>query len=258
MFKSNVPISNWQARRVWIIGASEGIGLALAHRLNTKKAEIIVSARNKSRLSAEFEDIAQILPIDVTDTLQIETSMELLVSRNMVPDTVFWLPALYHPTNLINLEPKSALDRLQTNILAAFNLFPRVIQHWYANPLEDKNYHWIWFSSLAAYRGLPNASDYGASRSAISHLAQSAHIELKKSNIDISLISPGFVDTRLTKKNNFKMPLIMTPDRVAQLTLEGLQKGRFETHFPKRMSWIFKLLNILPIGLYLKLMKMFN
>ena len=100
MFKSNVPISNWHARRVWIIGASEGIGLALAHRLNTKKAEIIVSARNESRLSAEFEDIAQILPIDVTDTLQIETSMELLVTRNMVPDTVFWLPALYQPTNL--------------------------------------------------------------------------------------------------------------------------------------------------------------
>ncbi|MDA0238395.1 MAG: SDR family NAD(P)-dependent oxidoreductase, partial [Proteobacteria bacterium] len=132
------------------------------------------------------------------------------------------------------------------------------IRHWHANPLVGKKYHWTWFSSLAAYRGLPNASDYGASRSAISHLAQSAHIELKSLNIDVSLISPGFVDTRLTQKNDFKMPLLMTPYRAAQLTLKGLKRGRFETHFPKRMSLIFKLLSILPIGLYLKLMNIFK
>ena len=258
MFTSNAPISNWHARRVWIIGASEGIGLALAHRLSIKKAELIVSARNETRLMEEFSDIAKVLPLDVTNTEQIETAMKLLIFENMVPDTVFWLPALYQPTNLINLEPRSALERLQTNIMAAFNLFPRMIQHWHANPLEDKSYHWAWFSSLAAYRGLANASDYGASRSAVSHLAQSAHIELKESNIDISLISPGFVDTRLTKKNKFKMPLIITPDQAVELTLEGLKKGRFETHFPRRMSWIFKLLNTIPIGLYLKLMKIFK
>ena len=116
----------------------------------------------------------------------------------------------------------------------------------------------MWFSSLAAYRGLPNASDYGASRAAISHLAQCAHIELKASNIDVSLVSPGFVDTRLTQKNDFKMPLLMTPERAAQLTLRGLKKGQFETHFPKRISLIFKLLSIIPIGLYLKLMRIFK
>jgi hypothetical protein len=92
MFTSNAPISNWHARRVWIIGASEGIGLALAHRLSIKKAELIVSARNESRLREEFSDIAKVLPLDVTNTEQIETAMKLLIFENMVPDTVFWLP----------------------------------------------------------------------------------------------------------------------------------------------------------------------
>ena len=258
MFKSNTPIHDWSNRRVWIIGASEGIGLALAHTLKTRKAAIIVSSRSDARLNEEFSGVAEILPIDVTDTEQVADSMEFLIAGNAMPDTVFFLPALYHPGNLASIEPEATLERLQTNILAAFNLFPRIIKYWQNNPVEDKNYHWTWFSSLAAYRGLPNASDYGASRAAISHLAQSSHIELKASNIDISLISPGFIDTRLTQKNDFKMPLLMTADRAAQLTLEGLKKGRFETHFPMRMSLIFKLLSIIPISLYLKLMGIFR
>ena len=258
MFKSNVPIHNWSTRRVWVIGASEGIGLALAHALRINNAEIIVSSRNETRLNEEFSGMAKVLPMDVTDHEQVANSMDILIAENAMPDTVFWLPALYHPGKLTNIDPETTRKRLQTNIVAAFNLFPRVIQHWHATPLVDKSYHWVWFSSLAAYRGLPNASDYGASRAAISHLAQCAHIELKASNIDVSLVSPGFVDTRLTQKNDFKMPLLMTPERAAHLTLRGLKKGQFETHFPKRISLIFKLLSIIPIGLYLKLMRIFK
>ncbi|MDC1311573.1 SDR family NAD(P)-dependent oxidoreductase, partial [Burkholderiales bacterium] len=158
MFRSNVPIHNWSNRRVWIIGASEGIGLSLAKILRKKNTEIIVSARNESRLNEEFLGVAKVLPMDVSNTEQVKSSIEQLVADDMIPDSVFWLPALYRPGTLINLEPKATLERLQTNILSAFNLFPRLVRYWQAHPLENKKYHWTWFSSLAAYRGLPNAS----------------------------------------------------------------------------------------------------
>lgn len=255
MFRSNTPITDWSDRHVWIIGASEGIGLALAQALKLQKAQLTVSARNEKRLQQEFSDKARILPMDVSSNEDVSKVMDFLIQQETVPDTVFWLPAVYHPGGILSLDPEATQQRLHTNLLSAFNLFPRIVRYWSSNPLIRKQYHWSWFSSLAAYRGLPNASDYGASRAAISHLAQSSHLELKRHNIDISLISPGFVNTRLTEKNEFKMPLLMSPKRAAQLTLKGLKSGNFETHFPKRMSLLFKFLNILPIDLYLKLMR---
>ncbi|MDA0237860.1 MAG: SDR family NAD(P)-dependent oxidoreductase, partial [Proteobacteria bacterium] len=126
MFKSNAPIKDWSIRRVWVIGASEGIGLALAHALIAQKSEIIVSSRSKERLNDEFSGIAKILPMDVTSIDDVASSIDTLIAENILPDTVFWLPALYHPGNLMNLEPEATLKRLQTNIFGAFNVFPRI------------------------------------------------------------------------------------------------------------------------------------
>ncbi|MEJ6650099.1 MAG: SDR family NAD(P)-dependent oxidoreductase [Burkholderiales bacterium] len=256
MFTSNKPIKDWSDRHVWIIGASEGIGLALGQALKLQQARLSVSARNENRLKDEFSGKARILPMDVSSTENVAHVMDLLIQEGTVPDTVFWLPAVYHPGGVLSLDPEATLKRLNINLVSAFNLFPRIVRYWTKHPLTNKQYHWSWFSSLAAYRGLPNASDYGASRSAISHLAQSSHLELKRYNIDVSLISPGFVNTRLTQKNEFKMPLLMSPERAAQLTIKGLKSGKFETHFPKRLSILFKFLNIIPIDLYLKIMRL--
>ena len=254
MFSSNTPIKSWSNRRVWVVGASEGIGLALSKLLIEKGAQVIVSSRSDRKLKENFSGLAHIQVVDVTNLNNVISAVKVLTEKQLMPDAVFWLPALYDPGEILKQNPEDFSMRLQTNIVSAFHIFPIVARYWANNPQIGKAYHWCWFSSLAGYRGLPNACDYGSSRAAISHLAQSSHLELKPHGIDVSLVCPGFVDTRLTKKNTFKMPLVMSASKAAALTLHGLKNGRFETHFPKRMSWFFKFINLLPLSIYLKLM----
>ena len=252
----NTPIVEWRDRSVWIVGASAGIGMALAKYLISLEATVTVSARDSETLKREFDDQANVVSLDVTDEHDINNAIGLLASQHQPIDTVFWLPATYQPGALIKQNIEDTLSRLDTNILSAFRVFPRVAKHWIQNPIAGKKYHWIWFSSLASYRGLPNSSDYGASRAAITHFAESTYLELKNNRIDISVVSPGFVDTRLTQKNEFHMPFMISAKEAAHRTIDGLRKGKFEVHFPKRMSFWFKLLRILPIGVYLRLMKL--
>ncbi|MEK9866804.1 MAG: SDR family NAD(P)-dependent oxidoreductase [Betaproteobacteria bacterium] len=255
MFSANTPIRDWSSRHVWVIGASEGIGRALGIELQERGARISVSARNEEKLRAYFPKDAEIIPLDVTDSNHRARALDWFRANPQVPDTVFWLPAIYEPSELLNLDPSVVTDTLKTNLISACEFFPEVARYWAQNPSKGCTRHWSWFSSLAAYRGLPNANIYGITRAAISNLAEISHIELKQYKIDISVISPGFVDTRLTQKNSFHMPALITPEDAAKRTLRGIGKGKFETHYPLRLSLIFRMLRLLPISVYLTLMR---
>ena len=109
--------------------------------------------------------------------------------------------------------------------------------------------------SVAGYRGLPGALGYGLSKAALIHLAENLQIDLARTNVKIRLINPGFVKTQLTDKNDFAMPFIITPHAAAKAIMRGLRGNRFEIHFPKRFSYLLKLLRLLPNGLYVRLMR---
>ena len=122
---------------------------------------------------------------------------------------------------------------------------------WKSSPAQPR--HWSWVSSVAGYRGLPQAAAYGASKAALTYLAETNYLELKRQGIAVSVVCPGFVQTRLTEINDFKMPAMISPDEAAALTLKGLARGEFEIHYPKRFTRWLKLLRLLPYRIYFAL-----
>jgi NAD(P)-dependent dehydrogenase (short-subunit alcohol dehydrogenase family) len=270
MLSSNAPIVHWSNRTVWLIGASDGIGLALGQLLRAKGATLVVSARRAEALEERFPDPSVLkLPLDVNDSGAMGRALERLQDQSHLPDVVVWMVGQYEPTGLLELSPQAAKAVLQTNLLSAYDALAAVMPAW-RHQLADSSQatqgssppwprpHWVFVSSVAGYRGLPRAADYGASKAGLSYLAQVAHIELKPVGIDVSLVCPGFVSTRLTAKNSFKMPAVITPEQAAKSILKGLAKGQFEIHFPKRLSLLLKLLGLLPLGLYLRLIQAIN
>jgi NAD(P)-dependent dehydrogenase (short-subunit alcohol dehydrogenase family) len=270
MWPSNQPIVDWSHRTVWLIGASDGIGLALGQQLLAKGARLVVSARRAEVLDERFPQPQIVkLPLDVNDATAVSQAMRVLMAKGLLPDVVVWMVGQYEPSGLLEMVPQRAKQVLQTNLLSAYDALAAVLPVWrdrLTNPSPGQGSgagrpaapHWVFVSSVAAYRGLPQAADYGASKAGLSHLAQVAHIELKPIGIDVSLICPGFVTTRLTAKNQFDMPAVISPDRAATEILKGLAQGRFEIHFPKRLSLVLKLLGLLPIGWYLRLVQKIN
>ncbi|MDE2430417.1 MAG: SDR family NAD(P)-dependent oxidoreductase, partial [Burkholderiales bacterium] len=112
-------------------------------------------------------------------------------------------------------------------------------------------------ASVAGYVGLPNASSYGPSKAGLINLAENLYGDLHKKGLNIYLINPGFVETELTKKNNFSMPALQTPRQAALAILRGIRAGRFEIHFPWRFTAVMKLIQILPYCLRFFLLSQF-
>ena len=107
-------------------------------------------------------------------------------------------------------------------------------------------------SSIASYRGLPNSSGYGPSKAALTNFAESIYFDFKKFNVKIKLISPGFIKTPMTDKNEFRMPFIKPVEFAADKIYNGILKSSaFEIHFPKELTLILKFLRILPYRVYL-------
>ncbi|MCL4158960.1 UNVERIFIED_CONTAM: hypothetical protein GTU68_056466 [Idotea baltica] len=118
---------------------------------------------------------------------------------------------------------------------------------------EMKSGYIVGVSSVAGYRGLPRATAYGASKAALTHFLESARFTLEKSNIDVSVVSPGFVETPLTDKNDFEMPMLISAEAAAESFVAGLEKRSLEIHFPKKFSYLMKFLRIIPYPLYHRL-----
>jgi len=110
-------------------------------------------------------------------------------------------------------------------------------------------------ASVAGYRGLPKALAYGPGKAALIHFAECLHLDLAPQGIGVWLINPGFVATRLTARNDFAMPALLSPEQAALATVDGLKAGKFEIHYPKRFTRVMKLLALLPYGLYFPLVR---
>ena len=120
---------------------------------------------------------------------------------------------------------------------------------------QQKSGHIALIASIAGYCGLPNSLTYGATKAAMINLAEGIYCQLKSCNINLSLINPGFVATRLTKKNKFYMPFIITKKEAADRIYRGINSNKFEIHFPRRFSLLVKFLKILPYKIFFHIIK---
>lgn len=232
----------------WIIGASEGLGRSLAEQLNGLNARLILSARTESRLTdlaAGLRD-AKVVPMDVTDSAAVARAVEEVGPV----DGMIYSVGAYEPLKAQEWQPETVERICETNYMGAV----RVLGHLAPEFARRDHGHLVLIGSLAGFTGLPGATGYGSSKAALMHMAENLYADLRKTNVKVQLVNPGFIKTRLTEKNDFNMPFIVTPEKAAELTIAAMRKDRFQTSFPTIFSWFFRAGRFLPKKLLLSLM----
>ena len=238
-------------KKIWITGASSGIGKALAEKFSLEGWKVAISARRKEILDemAEKENIFS-YPLDVTNQIQIKDVFSKIINDFGDLDLCVFSSGTYDPKLEQEINIKQNKFVMETNFFGVLYCIKTVEKYF----KEKKEGHISIVSSIAGYRGLPNSSGYGPSKAALTNLTESLYFDFKKHNVRISLVSPGFIKTPLTDKNEFQMPFIKSPEFAAEKMFNGLTKTKaFEIHFPKALTVILKLLRILPYKIYLYL-----
>ncbi|ADO42729.1 SDR family NAD(P)-dependent oxidoreductase [Ketogulonicigenium vulgare] len=228
-------MSFFAGKRIWVIGASAGIGEAMARALQAQGAQLILSARSADVLRQNFPD-AQVLPLDLLDPASLPAACAQVTAPL---DAVICTAALYDPAPVAQLDPDRTADLVRVNVLGTLDV-ARLCP-----PLLRDGGQLVLFGSVAGYLGLPNGQAYSMTKAAVNNLAETLRVELAP-RVDVRLVCPGFVATRMTARNDFPMPGIITPEKAAQLTLRGLQSKAFEIHFPKHITFALKALAMMP------------
>ncbi len=243
----NPPLTDWRGRRVWLVGASTGIGRALAETLHAQGAQVIVSARGEAALQAfvAAHPGAQAQALDATDADAVARVANALGEAGGI-DCVVYCAGHYRAQRATAFDLQEMLQHERVNYTGALYLLAAVLP----GMLARGGGHISLVSSVAGYRGLPNGLAYGPTKAALINLAETLYIDLSDQGIGVSLINPGFVETPLTAQNEFEMPALISPAQAAQAILEGWRKGHFEIHFPRRFTLGVKLLALLPFRLY--------
>ena len=236
-------------KKIWITGASSGIGKAVAEKFAAEGWKVAVSARRKELLQdmAKDKNISS-FPLDVTDRSQINSIFQNILKEFGNIDICLFSSGTYEPKDEQNIDPDKIKNVINVNFLGVIDCV-KAVEEYFKN---KKTGHISIVSSIAGYRGLPNSSGYGPSKAALTNFCESIYFDFKKFGVRVSVISPGFIKTPLTDKNEFPMPFLKTPEYAAEKIFDGLIKSSsFEIHFPKGLTLTLKFLRILPYRLYL-------
>lgn len=239
----------------WITGASSGIGRAVAIELARRGWTVLASARRLDDLEALSAEAAALKgrivahPCDVTDEVAM-AGVVAAIERVHGPIALAFFNAGVAPyTRAGALDVEAFRTALNVNVLGAANGLAPVL----AGMGERGKGQVAVNASIAGYRGLPRAAAYGASKAAAIHLCEALKFDCDNLGIVMQVVNPGFVDTPLTRKNDFPMPFLVSMEDAARRVVDGFERGRFEIIFPRRLAWILKLMRILPYALYFPL-----
>ncbi|MBE0453285.1 MAG: SDR family NAD(P)-dependent oxidoreductase [Roseovarius sp.] len=242
-------MSGWQGKRYWLVGATEGLGAALAQKISTAGAEVIISGRNAARCAEVAEGLpgrAQALPVDVQDSAAVS---EAAASLGQIDGVVF-LAGVYWPMPAQELDPEQLVAMADVNFTGAARVIGAVLPGMVARDAG----HIVLTGSLAGFRGLPGAMGYAASKAGVMSLAESLRADLWRTGVRVQLANPGFIRTRLTDKNAFRMPFLMAPEEAAQHMFELMcDEAAFQRSFPRLFSLVFRLSRFLPDWAYFRI-----
>jgi NADP-dependent 3-hydroxy acid dehydrogenase YdfG len=241
-------VKNWQGKRYWLVGASEGLGREVAFCLSRAGAEVIVSARSEDRLKALVEELpgkASYITVDVADRSAVEAAAKQAGDL----DGIVYLAGVYWPMKAQEWDNEKADMMGEVNFLGASRVVGSVIKDMVA---KDAG-HIVMVGSLSGFRGLPGAIGYCSSKAGMMALAESMQADLRTSPIEVQLINPGFIKTRLTEKNDFNMPFIMSPEDAAKEVFDHMNTDTFKKSFPMVFSWVFRMSQFMPDWMYYRL-----
>ncbi len=234
-------------KRYWLVGASEGLGLALAQALAAEGAKVILSARDPARLAEACAKVprASAVVVDVANG----PSVQAAVAEIGPVDGVVFLAGVYWPITA------QAVDAAQLEAMCDVNFtgLARIVGAVLPAMVARGSGHLVITGSLSGFRGLPGALGYAASKAGVMALAESLYADLRGSGVKVQLGNPGFIRTRLTAKNDFSMPFLMEPEQAAAEMLKLMKSSRFKTSFPTVFSWLFRGSQFLPDWLYYRI-----
>jgi NADP-dependent 3-hydroxy acid dehydrogenase YdfG len=235
-------------KSAWITGGGTGIGEALALALDKEDWQVVISGRTEQKLQAVVAKSQQItyLLLDVTDRIQSQQVFNTLCDDYGLPDLVVLNAGDYTPMPLEEFNLDLIYKMNQVNYLGVMNGLASVLPVMQARASGQV----LLMSSVAGYRGLPDAAPYGASKAALINFAEALYMPLKQQGVLLRVVNPGFVTTQLTAQNSFKMPAEITPTEAADRIVQALDSTGFEITFPKRFTYILKMLRCLPYRLY--------
>lgn len=245
-------------KSIWITGASQGLGAALAFEYSRQGYQVYASARNEAALiELQHKTINHVgslipIPLDITDKAQVAQAIEVITQQGSQPLTSVILNAGTHVSQPVeNFSSDDVRSLFELNLMGTVYCIEALLPIM----LSSQSGMIAIVASLAGYRGLPQASGYGASKAALINLAESMKLDLAHRGVDIRLINPGFIKTPLTDKNTFPMPAIVSAAEAATTIYKGLNSKAFEIRFPTRFSSIMALLRHLPYALYFPLVR---
>jgi short-subunit dehydrogenase len=239
---------------IWITGASSGIGKSVALKF-AKEGWIVAASARRKKLLEQLQSVNENIysfPLDVTDKYECKNVFNNILKEFNKIEICLFCTGIHDPLS----EKKFNLDKIRKIIEVNFFGIMNTVDSIYEYFKGKKSGQISIVSSVAGYRGLPGAAAYCSSKSALISFAESLHFEMKRFNVRVSIINPGFIKTPMTDENNYTMPMIKSPEYAANQIYKGLVKSNdFEIHFPKKFTFLMKILKILPSSLYFRIVK---
>jgi short-subunit dehydrogenase len=235
--------TSWTGHRVWIVGASRGIGAAIAHELRDAGATVAISARDAEALDEVAGGRMTTAPADVTDRAGVAAAAAAITAEIGQIDTVIFSAGYWKRTDALRWDADAYERHVQVNLLGFNNVIAAVLP----DMVSRGSGRIAGIASVAGYRGLPGSEAYGATKAAQINQLEAMRTALASSGVDVVTVCPGFVRTEMTEGNSFPMPFLIDPDEAARAIRSGLESERQEIVFPLPMAITMKVARLIPV-----------
>jgi short-subunit dehydrogenase len=232
--------------RFWLVGASSGIGAALARELRARGAHVAISARKAEDLQEVAGGDMVVVPLDATDRQAVSAAGDEVRAALGGLDTVVWCAGYWEQFDAARWDADSFQRHVEVNLLGLNNVLAAVV-----SPMVDAGHgHLVGIASVAGYRGLAGAEAYGATKAAQINLLEGLRAALRRHGVRVTTVCPGFVRTPMTDTNDFPMPFMVEAEEAARTIADGLEAQRTEIVFPLPMAIMMKVARVVPVRVW--------